>query len=77
MEKHILKICDGPLDGVSFEVPDFVEKLVIQLTTGKTLRYENDVIEGSIEDVVEHRMILTRLPQEFDKELRADEDGCI
>ena len=72
--KYQVKICDGMLDGITFEVPFPVEKIIVQFDEGKTLRYENDVREIS-PDLVELRMVESRHTEEFDEELKIDEEG--
>lgn len=69
---HIAKFVDGPLDGLRFDTPEFPEKILIQFASGKTLRYENTCIGGEGE-VVENEFALTKLPADYDQELKEDE----
>lgn len=69
---HIAKFVDGPLDGLRFDTPEFPEKILIQFAGGKTLRYENTCIGGEGE-VVENEFALTKLPADYDQELKEDE----
>lgn len=68
---HWVKFCDGPLDGVTFEVPAAIEKIVVQLANNNVLRYEHDLIE-EYDDRTEGRLVLTGDPDEFDAEMKHD-----
>lgn len=69
---HHIKFNGGILDGISFEVPMCIEKIVIQLVNNNTLRYEHDQID-EFDDRTEGRLVLTNHPADFDDELRHDE----
>lgn len=70
---HHIKFFGGLFDGIELEVPSCVEKVAIQLASGKVLRYEHD----QIEDYDSHtmgRMVECHLSdKEFDDEMDFDE----
>ena len=69
---NYVKFCTGIMDGISFEVPAAVEKVVIQLASDRVLRYEHDQIE-EFDDRTEGRLVETDHPDDFDAEMRHDE----
>jgi hypothetical protein len=71
---HLLRFAEGPLDGVDVPVHDFPEKVVLQMTGGRTYRYECDVTDETAGQII-HRMVLARLPDDFDLEMREEEAG--
>lgn len=71
-KSHLMRFAEGPLDGVDVPVHDFPEKVVLQMTGGRTYRYECDVTDETPDQII-HRMVLTRLPDDFDREMSDDE----
>lgn len=64
---------DGPLEGVSFDVSECPDKLLILFDGGRKVRYECDQIftRESCDDVC--RMVLTRDADAFDEEISDQE----
>lgn len=69
---HFIKFFGGPLDGIKFEVPMTIEKIVVQLANNNILRYEHDQIDD-FGTHTEGRMVVTWHPDDFDEEMKHDE----
>lgn len=71
-DMYIAEFFDGPLEGVTFEISECPDKLLIVFDGPRRVRYEMDQITATeIDgwDVEVCRMVLTRDPDSYDAEL--------